>query len=69
MDRKNTRTKPEKMQLDPVDCKNKERKLVAKEGRWWEIFFQKGRCVAHLNVNGCEICTFLQTLVAMILQR
>ena len=56
------------MQLDPVDPKNKWGKHAAKVGKRWENFCRKGRCAAHLNVNGCEICTFLQKLVAMILQ-
>ena len=68
MDRKNERTKPEKMLLNPIDPENKRPKHVAKAGRRRENFCQKGRCVAHLNMKGFEIHAFLQKLMAMIHQ-
>ena len=57
------------MQLDPIDPENQWPKHVDKAGRRREFFFQKGRCMAHLNMKGFEIHAFLQKLMAMILQR
>ena len=57
------------MQLDPEDPENQWPKHVDKAGRRREFFFQKGRCMAHLNTKGFEIRAFLQTLTAMIRQR
>ena len=57
------------MQLDPINPENQWPKHVDKAGRRREIFFQKGRCMAHLNMKGFEICAFLQKLMAMIRQR
>ena len=57
------------MWVDLVDPENKWPKHVDKVGRRREIFFQKGRCMAHLNMKGFEIHAFLQKLTEMIDQR